>query len=77
MEKTTLLTAAQVAERLGLTRATVYQLSYKDLLPGRVKLGARVRWREADIDGVVANGLPARRADLATATGRLSNGRRT
>lgn len=53
-----LLTAAEVAARLSISRASVYQLSYKGLLPGRVKIGARVRWREADIDGVVARGLP-------------------
>ena len=55
---TKLLTVTEVAERLGLKPAAIYQLSYQDRLPGRVKIGARVRWRSDAIDAVVRDGLP-------------------
>lgn len=53
-----LLTAGQVAELLGVSAATVYQMSYRGQLPGRVKIGARVRFREDLIAQVVEKGLP-------------------
>ena len=55
---TTLLTAAEVAKRLGLKPAAIYQLSYQGRLPGRVKIGARVRWRSDAIEAFVRDGLP-------------------
>ena len=50
-----LLSVAQVAERLGMSPAAIYQLG--DRLPGRVKVGTRVRYQEAAIAAIVERGL--------------------
>lgn len=54
-----LINAKQVAERLGISTASVYQMSYLGRLPGKVKIGTRVRWREDVIDKIVEHGLDA------------------
>lgn len=54
-----LLNAKQVAERLNISTASVYQMSYLGRLPGKVKIGNRVRWREDVIDKIVEKGLEA------------------
>lgn len=52
----TLLTARQVAARLGLSVAAVYQRAYRGGLPAAVKLGARtIRWRSNEIDALIEN----------------------
>lgn len=60
-----LLTAAQVADLLGLTPGAVYQLSYLGKLPGKVKIGARVRFQADAIEEVIAHGLPPTAAHAA------------
>lgn len=50
-----LLSVAQVAERLGMTAGAVYQMGER--LPGRVKIGSRVRYQEAAIAAIVERGL--------------------
>lgn len=50
-----LLNAAQVAERLGLSLASIYKMGAR--LPGRVKIGSRVRWQAEAIAGIVERGL--------------------
>ena len=52
-----LLTAEEVALRLGLTRGAVYNLSYLGRLPGKTKLGRRVRWQADVIEAIVRNGM--------------------
>ncbi len=54
-----LLTAQQVADKLGVTPAAVYAMSARGQLPGRVKLGQRVRWRSDAINQIVERGLEA------------------
>lgn len=49
-----LLTAQQVADRLGLTVAAVRQRAHRNAMPPRVRLGARtIRWRAADIEAMI------------------------
>ena len=49
-----LLTAEQVAERLGLSVAAVRQRAFRGKLPPSVRLGVRtVRWRASDIDAMI------------------------
>lgn len=56
MSADVLLTAAQVAERLGLTIAAVRQRAHRNAMPPRVRLGARtIRWKAADIEAMVAD----------------------
>ena len=50
-----LLSVAQVAERLGMSAGAVYQMG--DRLPGRVKIGSRVRYQEEAIAAIVERGL--------------------
>ncbi len=52
-----LLTVAEVADRLGMSLGAVYQLSHLGRLPGKVKIGRRVRFQEAAITKVIAEGL--------------------
>lgn len=50
-----LLTAQQVADRLGLTVAAVRQRAHRNAMPPRVRLGARtIRWKAADIEAMIA-----------------------
>jgi len=56
-----LLTVAQVAEILQVPQKSVYEMSTRGQLPGRVPgLGRRVRFREADIRAFLLE--PSRRA---------------
>lgn len=51
-----LLTAQQVADRLGLTVAAVRQRAHRGNMPPRVRLGARtIRWRAADIEAMITD----------------------
>jgi excisionase family DNA binding protein len=45
-----LLTPAQVAERLQVSIRTVRRLHDRDRLPGAVRIGRQLRWREASIE---------------------------
>lgn len=49
-----LLSVAQVAERLGMSAGAVYQMGPR--LPGRVKVGSRVRYQETAIAEIVERG---------------------
>lgn len=48
-----LLTAAQVSEMLGCSRAHFYRIQKTGLIPGRVDLGGLVRYRRADIEAFI------------------------
>lgn len=61
-DDTILLTNAQAAARLGLSRASFYRLVADETLPPPIKLGASARWRVADLDGAV-DALAAKRFD--------------
>jgi excisionase family DNA binding protein len=43
------LTAPQVAERLGISEATLYRMRARGDAPASYKIGARRLWREADL----------------------------
>lgn len=45
-----LLTPAQVADRLQVSVRTVRRLHDRDQLPGAVRIGRQLRWREASIE---------------------------
>ena len=69
-----LLTAAQVAERLGYTERYVWKLGREGVLP-RVKLPGRryVRFAEEDVERLVrdARGVPARKTTIRIVERRL------
>ena len=51
-----LLTRAEVQERCGITRTTVYRLMRSGLFPEPLKIGPRaVRWPESEIEAWIAN----------------------
>ena len=56
-----LIDVHEVARRLSISSRTVYRLCDARKLPGRVKLGALVRWRLTDIEEWIAQGCPAMR----------------
>jgi len=59
-----LLTAQQVAEKLGVKRSTAYQWAYERRLP-TVKLGRALRFRESEIEKFIRrNERPAIRPSL-------------
>jgi excisionase family DNA binding protein len=53
-----LLTALDVAVLLGISKRQVWRLASAGQLPGRVKLGRLVRWRQADIQKWIEAGCP-------------------
>jgi excisionase family DNA binding protein len=69
-----LLTAAQVAERLGYTERYVWKLGREGVMP-RVKLPGRryVRFAEEDVERLVrdARGVPARKTTIRIVERRL------
>ncbi len=48
-----LLTDREVAERLGVSKATIWRHAAKGLLPKPVKLGHATRWPESDVTAAV------------------------
>lgn len=59
-----LLTARQVADRLGLKVSTVYQWAYERRLP-TVKLGRALRVRDSEVERFIRrNERPARRSPV-------------
>ena len=56
-----LLTSAETAQRLGISRRSVERLAERGSL-ARVKVGAATRFRASDVAAIVANGAPLRRA---------------
>lgn len=59
------LTDAEVAKRLGLSKATIWRHAKAGLLPKPVKLGHASRWPESDIQAVMDR-LKAERDGAAT-----------
>lgn len=59
-----LLTAAQLAERLGFKRQTIYnRLSLGGDLPAAIYLGRVPRWRPGDIEAWLSGKAPVRPTD--------------
>jgi excisionase family DNA binding protein len=54
-----LLAVEQVAAKLNCSKRHVYRLSDARRMPGRVRLGALVRWSRAAIDTWVSDGCPS------------------
>lgn len=46
----TLLSPEQLADYLGISVATVYQLNHKKAAPRRMRVGKHVRYRKSDVD---------------------------
>lgn len=53
-----LLKVDEVAERLSVSRRTVYRFRDSGFMPPAIKLGGAVRWRERDIQEWIADGCP-------------------
>lgn len=53
-----LLTAAAVAKRLGVSKATVWRLRDSGRLPQPVKVGSLTRWRAAELEHWIEEGCP-------------------
>lgn len=65
-----LLTAAQTAALLGISRASLWALHSSGRLPLPVKLGARLtRWRAGELRAWVQAGAPPRQKWMAMAKG--------
>ena len=45
-----LLTTAETAEMLGVSKSSLYGLRYVGDAPPAIKVGSRLRWRRVDID---------------------------
>lgn len=59
-----LLTARQVAERLGCSWRTIYRNADMGLMPFGVKIGAMRRWDADELDSWIEDGCkPVRRAN--------------
>ena len=53
-----LLTAAQVADLLGVSTRTLWRLRSAGSVPAPVKLGGSVRWRGGELHQWIADGCP-------------------
>ena len=53
-----LLTAAQVADLLGVSTRTLWRLPSAGSVPAPVKLGGSVRWRGGELHRWIADGCP-------------------
>lgn len=53
-----LLTAEDVAERLGISTRTLWRMCRGGRCPQPLRLGGNTRWRSADIERWVAAGCP-------------------
>lgn len=56
----TALSADEVAEALGISRAHVWKLASTGRLPRPVRLGRAVRWPRKDLEQWLAAGAPSR-----------------
>ena len=54
-----LLDANALAEKLSVSKATVWRMRDAGKLPQPVRLGACVRWKLADVERWLADGCPA------------------
>jgi len=54
------LSAAKVAEALGISRAHVFRLASSGRLPSSFRLGRAVRWDKATLEAWLAAGAPPR-----------------
>ena len=50
-----LLTIDDLAQKLGVSRKTIWNLRHNHILPAPIMLGTLVRWRESDIDEYLRN----------------------
>jgi len=55
-----LLTTAETAELLGISKSSLYGLRYVGEAPPAVKVGSRLRWRRADVEAWMEQHLEER-----------------
>lgn len=55
-----LLGVREVAERLGVSSRQIWKLTSSGRLPGPVRLGRSVRWRESDVSRFIGCGCEMR-----------------
>lgn len=67
------LSAEEVAEALGISRAHVFKLLSSGRLPRPIKLGRAVRWPRKDLEEWLASGAPS--SDRWELIRRQGNGR--
>ena len=56
--ETVLLSADQLASRLGVSARTIWRLASGQRMPSPLRLGRAVRWRSSDIEAWIAAGCP-------------------
>ncbi|MBT2766134.1 AlpA family phage regulatory protein [Stenotrophomonas sp. ISL-67] len=54
-----LLRRAQVSERTGLPKNTIYDHVKRGLFPAQIKIGCSVFWLESDVEGWIEKHIPA------------------
>jgi len=55
-----LLTVEETADKLGLSRSSVYQMDAQGKLPRKIKLGRKSLYSRVELDCWIANGCPPR-----------------
>lgn len=55
-----LLTTAETAEMLGVSKSSLYGLRYVGDAPPAIKVGSRLRWRRADVEAWMDENLEKR-----------------
>lgn len=55
-----LLTTAETAEMLGISKSSLYSLRYVGDAPPAIKVGSRLRWRRSDVEKWIDENLEER-----------------
>ena len=60
---TQLIDISELANRLSVSKRTIWRLDARGAIPSPLRLGSSVRWRESEIQEWVAAGCPKRLCD--------------